>query len=240
MPKLATPLTEEQIVAIVPREHQYRVGDGHGLYLLVEPTGKKRWRMSFHLRGRESTVAFGDYPDMSLADARQQCVHASRLISDGIDPAQTRRIEKRQKSVEAANTFEAIARDWHHNKLESWQPRTATNVLYRLEKDVFPLIGKHPIKELKAPVILDMLRQIERRGAVEMARRQAQVCGQIFRYAVATGVAGYDPVPSLRGALRPTPRGHHAAITPDELPEFLRILAKNKVNMSPRPGYSRA
>ncbi len=91
------------------------------------------------------------------------------------------------------------------------------------------MIGKYPIKELKAPVILDMLRQIERRGAVEMARRQAQVCGQIFRYAVATGVAEYDPVPSLRGALRPTPRGHHAAITPDELPEFLRILAKNEV-----------
>ncbi|MEN3367263.1 MAG: hypothetical protein V7606_4537, partial [Burkholderiales bacterium] len=81
------------------------------------------------------------------------------LMSFGIhDPAQTKRIEKRQKAIEAANTFEAIAREWHRNKLESWQPRTATNVLYRLEKDVFPWIGKHPIKELKAPVILDMLR----------------------------------------------------------------------------------
>lgn len=98
---------------------------------------------------------------------------------------------------------------------------------------MFPLIGKYPIKELKAPIILDMLRQIERRGTVEMARRQAQVCGQIFRYAVATGVAEYDPVPSLRGALRPTPRGHHAATTPDELPEFLSILEKNEVHMSP-------
>jgi hypothetical protein len=96
MPKLATPLTEEQIGALVPRERQYRVGDGHGLYLLVEPTGKKRWRMSFHLRGRESTVAFGDYPDMSLADARQQCVNATRLIADGIDPVEWKRQQRQQ------------------------------------------------------------------------------------------------------------------------------------------------
>jgi hypothetical protein len=96
MPKLATPLTEEQIAGLTPRERPYRAGDGHGLYLLVEPTGKKRWRMSFHLRGRESTVAFGDYPDLSLADARQQCLNANRLVSDGIDPVELKRQQRRQ------------------------------------------------------------------------------------------------------------------------------------------------
>jgi integrase len=109
---------------------------------------------------------------------------------------------------------------------DSWQPRTATNVLHRLEIDVFPLIGKHPIAEIKAPVILDMLRQIEKRGALDMAKRQGQVCGRVFRYAIASGKLDNDPVPSLRGALKPTSGGHHAAITPDDLPEFLRAFAK--------------
>lgn len=104
MPKLAIPLTEEQIGALVPRERQYRVGDGHGLYLLVEPTGKKRWRMSFHLRGRESTVAFGNYPDMSLADARQQCIDANRLIGDGIDPVEWKRQQHRQAQAATPTT----------------------------------------------------------------------------------------------------------------------------------------
>jgi hypothetical protein len=104
MPKLATPLTEEQIVALAPRERQYRVGEGHGLYLLVEPTGKKRWRMSFHLRGRESTLAFGDYPGMSLADARQQCINANRLIGDGIDPVELKRQQRQQTQAVTPTT----------------------------------------------------------------------------------------------------------------------------------------
>ncbi|HJV73013.1 MAG TPA: integrase arm-type DNA-binding domain-containing protein [Noviherbaspirillum sp.] len=233
MPKLATPLTDIQPRNAKPKDKPYKLSDGGGLYLLVKTDGAKYWRMDYRHAGTRKTLAFGRYPQTSLAQAREKRAAARRLLDEGTDPSLARRIEKRQKAIEAANTFETIAREWHQHKVDSWQPRTSTNVLYRLEKDVFPLIGKYPIKELKAPVILDMLRQIERRGAVEMARRQAQVCGQIFRYAVATGIAEYDPLPSLRGALRPTPRGHHAAITPDELPEFLRILEKNEVHMSP-------
>jgi hypothetical protein len=104
MPKLAIPLTEAQIAGLAPRDRRYRVGDGHGLYLLVEPTGKKRWRMSFHLRGRESTVAFGDYPDMSLADARQQCLNTNQLIREGIDPVEWKRQQRRQAQAAAPAT----------------------------------------------------------------------------------------------------------------------------------------
>jgi hypothetical protein len=96
MPKLAIPLTEEQIVELPPKDRQHKVGDGHGLYLLVEPTGKKRWRMSFHLRGRENKLTFGDYPAMSLADARQQCANANRLIGDGVDPVELKRQQRKQ------------------------------------------------------------------------------------------------------------------------------------------------
>lgn len=96
MPKLAIPLTEEQIVGLAPKDRQYKISDGRGLYLLVEPSGIKRWRMSFHLRGRENTIAFGDYPEMSLADARQQCVNANQLVSDGVNPVELKRLQRRQ------------------------------------------------------------------------------------------------------------------------------------------------
>ncbi len=115
--------------------------------------------------------------------------------------------------------------------LAAWQARTAKNVLDRLEKDVFPLIGKQPIATIKAPVVLDMLRQIEKRGALEMARRQGQVCGQVFRYAIATGRAEVDPLPSLRGALKPKVEEHHGSITVAELPIFLQALKKNESRM---------
>jgi integrase len=226
MPKLAKPLTAIQPQSAKPRLKPYKLSDGSGLYLLVNPDGSKYWRMDYRHADVRKTLALGKYPEISLADARTKRMAARKQLDDGIDPNQTKRLEKATKELAAANTFEAVAREWHNNKIESWQPRTAKNVLHRLGIDVFPLIGKLPIAEIKAPVILDMLRQIEKRGAVEMAKRQAQVCGQIFRYAVATGVAEYDPVPSLRGALKPTAKGHHAAITPDDLPEFIRAFEK--------------
>lgn len=195
------------------------------------PVGSKLWRMKFkQTSGKESRLAFGSYPEVSLLEARNKRTEARALMAKGIDPAQAKRVEK----ATAANTFETIAREWHSNKLESWwQTRTATNVLHRLEKDVFPLIGKYPIAEIKAPVMLDVLRQIEKRGAVDMAKRQGQVCGQIFRYDIATGRADTDPVPHLRGALKATAKGHHAAITPDELPDFIRAFEAIEGRMYP-------
>ncbi|MFC3106914.1 tyrosine-type recombinase/integrase [Undibacterium arcticum] len=226
MPKLATPLTDIQPRTAKPKAKPYKLTDGGGLHLLVKPDGAKYWRMGYRFAGVERTLAFGKYPDVSLADARRARSAARDQINTGIDPAQAKRIEKANKATANANTFEAVAREWHANKLETWQPRTAANVLHRLEKDVFPLIGKLPIAEIKAPVMLDVLRQIENRGALDMAKRQGQVCGQIFRYAIASGKADNDPVPSLRGALKATAKGHHAAITPDELPEFIRAFEK--------------
>lgn len=226
MPKLATPLTHIQPKTAKPKDKPYKLSDGGGLYLLINPDGSKYWRMGYRFDGVERLLAFGKYPEISLADARKARIAAREKINAGIDPSQARRIEKRNKATANANTFEAVAREWHSNKLETWQVRTAANVLHRLEKDVFPLIGKYPIAEIKAPVMLDVLRQIEKRGAFDMAKRQGQVCGQIFRYAIASGKAEIDPVPHLRGALKATSKGHHAAITPDDLPEFIRAFEK--------------
>jgi integrase len=177
--------------------------------------------MQFQFGGKSRLLAFGKYPEVSLADARveRQKAQADRVA--GRDPA---RIEKQHQKTSASNTFEAITREWHENKSEAWQVGTSKNVLYRLEKDVFPLIGKHPIAEIKSRTILDVLRQIEKRGALEMAKRQGQVCGQIFRYAIATGKAEIDPVPALRGALKASAKGHHAAITPRNYQNFFGFL----------------
>ncbi|MFZ6758121.1 tyrosine-type recombinase/integrase [Undibacterium sp. Ji50W] len=226
MPKLVKPLTEIQPRTAKPKEKPYKLTDGGGLYLLIKPDGSKYWRMGYRFEGTERLLSFGKYPEISLADARRRRSEARAKINSGIDPSQAKRIEKINRATANANTFEAVAREWHTNKLETWQTRTAANVLHRLEKDVFPLIGKHPIAEIKAPIMLDVLRQIEKRGALDMAKRQGQVCSQIFRFAIASGKADSDPVPNLRGALKPIAKGHHAAITPDEIPEFIQAFKK--------------
>lgn len=227
MPKLAAPLTDIQVRNAKPKAKPYTMADGGGMYLEVAPTGSKIWRMAYRQpNGKNTRLTFGPYPEVTLLAARQKRMDAKKQKAAGTDPAQAKRIDKISKATASANTFEAVAREWHANKRDAWQERTATNIMHRLEVDIFPLIGRHPIAEIKAPVILDVLRQIEKRGALDMAKRQGQVCGQIFRYAIASGKADTDPVPSLRGALKPSTSGHHAAITADELPEFLRAFEK--------------
>lgn len=231
MPKIITPLTDKEVLNAKAKDKPYKLSDGGGLYLEITKIGEKDisklWRMKFRqANGKEGRLSFGRYPTVSLADARKKREEAKALIANGTDPAQAKRIAKITKTTHNANTFEALARAWHANKSETWQDRTAKNVLHRLEKDVFPLIGRLPIKDIKAPLMLDVLRQIEKRGAVDMAKRQGQVCGQIFRFAIAEGKAEFDPVPSLRGALKTAPKAHHAAITADELPEFMQAFEK--------------
>jgi len=235
MPKIVKPLTDILVKNAKSRDKSYSLFDGEGLFLEVTTLGTKHWRMKFTnpVTGKSNKLAFGPYPVVSLADARQMRLEARRLIRNGVDPIQYEREQKANLLKESANTFENVAREWHRNKIDSWQERTASNVLHRLERDVFPYIGKIPIKEIKAPLMLEVLRRIETRGAVDMAKRQAQVCGQIFRYAIACGKGETDPVPHLRGALKSTSRGHHAAITPDELPDFIRAFEAIEGRMYP-------
>lgn len=231
MPKVIVPLTELQVKNAKPKDKPYKLSDGGGLYLLVKPDGAKYWRMKARFAGVERLLAFGVYPDVSLLKARAARTKAADQIKAGIDPAQAKRIKKLQEAAAASNTFEAIARQWHENKREAWKENTAKEALNRLEKDVFPLIGKRPITEIDAPLMLDVLRRVEQRGAQEIAARLGQLCSQIFRYAIASGLAKYNPVPDLRGALKPRAKGHHAAITTDELPDFLKVLEKNEARM---------
>ncbi|MFC6033573.1 tyrosine-type recombinase/integrase [Pseudoduganella danionis] len=232
MPKLITPLTDIQLRNAKPTEKPYKLSDGGGLYVEVMPNGSKFWRMKVRqASGKESRLTFGSYPEVTLAGARAERSKAKQQQTAGIDPAQSKRIEKLQKKVAAINTFEVLAREWHANKAETWKPNTAKEALARLENDVFPRIGSRPMAEVDAPLLLDTLRQIERRGAVDMAARVAAHCSAVFRFAIAKGVVKYNPVPDLRGALKPRAKGHHAAISTDELPDFLAALRQAEAGM---------
>ncbi|MGZ9045934.1 MAG: tyrosine-type recombinase/integrase [Telluria sp.] len=232
MPKLITPLTDAQVRNAKPKDKPYKLSDGGGLYVEVTPTGAKLWRMKVRqANGKESRLSFGLYPEVSLLDARTERAAAKKLQAGGIDPVQSKRIDKQQKRAAAVNTFEVIAREWHANKAETWKENTAREAINRLQNDIFPAIGNRPIAEVDAPLLLDVLRQVEKRGAVDMAARLGQLCSQIFRYAIAKGLIKYNPVPDLRGALKPRARGHHAAIGTDELPAFLEALQRNEAEM---------
>lgn len=219
------PLTETQIKALKPGEKARKVADEKGLYLLVQPGGGKLWRLKYRVEGKEKLLALGAYPDVSLKMARERRDEARRLLAHGIDPSEHRKAHKASREDAQANSFEAIAREWFTKMLPTWVPGHAEKILRRLERDVFPWIGSKPIAEVSAPDLLTVARRIEARGRLETAHRALQNCGQVFRYAVATGRAERDPTGDLRGALPPTREKHMAAITdPVEVGALLRAI----------------
>ena len=217
-----------------PKEKPYKLADSQGLYLSVHPNGSKYWRMNYRFLGKQKSLSLGVYPEVPLGSAREQCQSARKLLAAGTDPSQAKKETKRLRQLNAANTFEAVGREWLEHYREKWSTNHAGTILRRLEQDVFPEIGHRPIKDLKAADILALARKIESRGAYEMTRRAMQICSQIFRYAVITNRAEYDPVPSLKGALKPFKRGHYAALSPKEIPDFLKALNKNEIRAFPQ------
>lgn len=220
------PLTDLMVRNARPSEKARKLPDGGGLYLLVQPTGSRLWRLDYRFAGKRKTAAFGVYPGVSLAEAREKREALKKLLATGVDPGQARKEEKRAILIAAENSFEVLAREWHDNQKGGWEDRTARYVMNRLEADVFPAIGSRPIIEIEPPELLDMLRKVEKRGAEEVARRLRQTIGQIFRYAIVTGRAKRDPAADLKDALKtPGRQEHHKAMPREELPTFLRALS---------------
>lgn len=169
-------------------------------------------------------ISIGTYPEVSLAQARERRDASRKQVADGIDPGQARKALKDAK-VQDEHTFEVVAREWHSKFTPTWTAGHAETVLNRLESNVFPWIGSRPIIEIKAPELLMILRRIESRGALETAHRVRAICGQVFRYALATGRAERDSAADLRGALPPVKPKHHAAVTnPEKVAELLRAI----------------
>ncbi len=224
MPKRIMPLTDMRVLKAKPQDKSITLFDGAGLYLLITPTGGKLWRFKYRFDKKEKKLAFGTYPEITLADARQRRDEARRQIAHGIDPGAVRKAQKQAKTEEK-ETFEIIAREWHMKFKPTWKPSHAEKLLTRLERDVFPYLGTRPIKEIKAPELLTVLRRIESRGALETAHRARVICGQILRYAVATGRAERDPSADLKGALPPVKTINRAAIVePKKVGELLRAI----------------
>ncbi|WP_309919472.1 phage integrase central domain-containing protein [Caballeronia sp. LZ033] len=219
------PLTDLEVRRAAPRERTYRIYDGRGLYLEVAATGGKYWRLKYRINGREKRLALGVYPDVTLAHARRKRDEARAMLADGIDPSQAKKEKKRLAKLGPANTFKVVALEWFERQAPGWTDSHSEKIMGRLMKDAFPLLGPRPMAEITAPEVLEVLRRAELRGANDTAHRLHQTCGQIFRYAVATGRAMRDVSVDLRGALRPNKHTHFAALTdPNKVGEMLRAL----------------
>lgn len=199
--------------------------DGRAMYLLVNAVGKY-WRMNYRFADKRKTLALGVYPDVGLAKARARRDKAREQLADGTDPATAKREEKQAQADAAANTFEAVARVWLIKTASKRAEVTQSRITTLLEKDVFPFIGSMPISTIKPRDVLDKaVRKIEARGSIDTAHRAKQICGQIFRYAVAVGLAERDVTTDLRGALAAIPESHFAAITePKQAGELMRSI----------------
>jgi len=218
------PLSDTKARKAKPKSKQFKIFDTDGLFLLVSPAGGKWWRFKYRLGGKEKLISLGTYPEVSLAQARGRRDEARKQVADGIDPSQARKALKDAK-VRNESTFEVVAREWHTKFTQTWTSGHAITIKSRLELNVFPWIGGRPIIEIKAPELLMVLRRIESRGALETAHRVRAICGQVFRYAIATGRAERDPAADLRGALPPVKPKHHSAMTdPEKVAGLLRAI----------------
>lgn len=220
-----TKLTEIAIKNAKPGDGIRKLSDGNGLVLLVYPNGSKYWAFRYRYLGKEKNLSLGIYPAVGLAEARSKLSDARKLLSGGQDPSEARKAVKREAMISAGNNFEAVAREWFAAKSAAWTPRYAEFVVRRLEQDIFPKLGARPIKEITAPELLAVVRLIEKRGALELAHRILQCCGQVFMYGIATGRAERNPANDLKGALKTYVKKTYAHLKAIELPEFLQKLS---------------
>jgi len=219
-------LTDTAIRKAKPADKPFKLFDEKGLFLLVTPTGGgKWWRLKYRYGGKEKLLSLGTYPDVSLKEARAHRDAARKLLAGGVDPGEHRKEQRAVKAERSANNLQAVAREWFNKHSPNWASSHADKILRRLEADIFPWLGTKPVSEITAPMVLSCLRRIEGRGALDTAHRALQNCGQIFRYAVATGRAERDPCGDLKGALPPAKAGHFAALTePDAVAKLLRAI----------------
>lgn len=246
------PLTDTAIRAAKPGAKPIKLSDEKGLYLELSPSGGKWWRFKYRFGGKEKRISLGVYPDVGLKLARDRRDEARKLLAEGIDPSANRKANKAAGVEKAANSFEVVAREWFDKMKSTWAPSHAEKIIRRLERDIFPWLGGKPIADITAPELLAAVRKIEDRGRLETAHRALQNCGQVFRYAIATGRAERDPSADLRGALPPVRETHFAAVTdPKEVGALLRVIngfsgtfiVKSALKLSPlvfvRPGELR-
>lgn len=218
------PLSDIQIKRAKPADKPYTLSDGNGLSLLIETSGVKGWRFRYRFAGKPKMISFGVYGPVTLAEARAKREEARSQLAKGINPSQARKAGKLAQLSTAGNTFKAIALEWHSAKKTSWTENYAQSVLRLLELNIFPFLGERAIDGITPLELLLVLQKIEDRGAIELASKVRQRCGEVFRYAVITGRATYNPAPDLASALQTPKRNHYPFLMADELPAFIKAL----------------
>lgn len=231
------PLTDTAIRKAMPGPKTRKLSDGKGLYLELSPAGGRWWRLKYRIAGVEKRISLGTYPETSLKAAREKMEEARALVAQGIDPSQARKAAKQEaahqdeqaqreaQGLPLHGSFESVAREWFDTRKDEWATTYAKKIFRRLEADVFPWLGRLPVPNITPPMVLDMLRKAENRGAIETAHRVLETCGQVFRFAVATGRIESNPARDLKDALRKPMVQHFAAITdPQRFGELLRAI----------------
>ena len=201
-----------------------KLHDGEGLYLGVFANGRKHWRFRRRADGKERLLALGQYPHVSLAEARKRRDKMQSQREHDLDPSAERMVETQRKRIADANSFEAVAKEWYGKQVHVWGASHIRDVKRRLEGNIFPILGQRSFAEIEAPELLAAIRKIESRGSYDLAHRVLQVCGQVFRYGIATGRCSRDLSKDLYGALTPHLKQHQAAVRPEELPALMRAI----------------
>ncbi len=212
-------LTDTKIKNVKSKDKPYKLNDGEGLYLLVNPNGGRWWRFRYSFDGREKGISLGTYPDVTLQAARDKRTDARRLVASGVDPS----AKRKEGKADVINTFRHVACEWFSKISYTWVPEHAGTTWRMLERDIFPFIGEKSINKIAPGDVLAALRVIESRGFA--AHRACQVCGQVFRFGIASGLTAADPSMTLKDVLRKKQKEHFPSIIdPKELAVLLRAI----------------
>ncbi len=221
----------------------YKLADGKGLYLHISPTGKKTWRYRYRFDGKETTIVFGEYPLLSLEKARKKRIAARNMLDNGQNPSVEKQRKKQQyiakleeEQRRQQNSFKTVAAEWMEKQRESWSDGHARSVRRSLEQNVFPFIGKLSMEDITPKILVDMMGRMEKRNALEAARKTLQRVNAIFMYGIRTERVIINPAASLKGALKTRKVEHHKALHKDEMPKFLKDLEAEKLHISTKLG----
>ena len=205
-------LTDMQARKAKPTDKPFKLFDAGGLYLYVTPTGFKSWRLKYRFAGKERGIVFGPYPEVSLLEARDARDSARKTLRDGRDPATIKRQRAADSVTEFGNSFERVATDWYELQKSNWSAHHADDVLESLKRDVFPALGSTAITQITLPLVLSVLRAIEKRPAVETARRARQRMSAVFVFGISSGICEADPAAVVKGVMAPLSKGRFPAI----------------------------
>jgi integrase len=217
-------LTVKQIDAAKPKDKAYRLADAGGLFLFVPPSGKKVWRMRYRFDGKEKTLVIGPYPEVSLTEARSKQSEAKMKLLVDVDPGEQKQAVKKQEKKATADTFKDIFNEWHAHKSKVWSIGYADEIKSMFNDDVLPLIGHLTMEEVEPMVLLKVIRLYEDRGAMERADKARRRCGEVFRYAIVTGRAKYNPAPDLVDALKGYRKKNYPFLPMEQIHDFNKAL----------------